>query len=95
MQRQLDFQLACEKLLETDKRLMYSGCLDGSGSIIAESIREAITNYEHLTVVVLPINARRNSLVLASVVGSDLISIVENSKKVFSPKSSIPLILEA
>lgn len=93
---QLDYQNVCDELLEVDKRLVYTSFLDSSGLIVAESIRGAITNYDHLTVVVLPLGSRKDSVVLASVVGSDLTSIVENMKKLFSSQlSSSPALLEA
>jgi len=88
-------QSTCDRLLDMDERLMYTGYLNSSGSTMAEAMRNSVSNYDRLTVMVLPLSSRRDSLVLASIVGSDLISIVENVKKFLHSGSSIPLFLKA
>jgi len=90
-----DAQSTCERLLDMDKRLMYSGYLDSTGSTLAEAMRDSVSNYDRLTVMVLPLDSKKHTLVLASVVGSDLISIVENAKKLLDSRSSVPLFLKA
>jgi len=85
-----DPQNVCEKLLNLDDHIMYSSLLNTSGSIVGEAMKQSISNYDRLTIMVLPISFSKNSVVLAAVVGSDVKAIVEKTKGVLtSPVSSI------
>jgi hypothetical protein len=76
-----DAQTTCDELLNLDGKIMYSGFLDESGSMVGEATKDSISSYDRLTVMVLPINSSKSSLVLAAVSGSDLTNIVERAKK--------------
>ena len=83
---EVDIQLACDRLLETDERIMYSSYLNGSGSIVGEAMKESITSYDELTIIVLPISPRKDSLVLAIMIGSDLAEIVTKTKTILASR---------
>ena len=75
-----DPQSTCESLLDLDAKIMYSSYLDVSGSILGEAIKNSIVVHNRLTVMVLPVSPGKESIVLATEIGSDLTRIVEKTK---------------
>ena len=82
--RELDPQSVCEKLLDLEPEVLYSSYLNSTGSRIAEATRSSITNFERLTITVLPLHPGKESLVLATPTDSDLHEIVARAKMILS-----------
>ncbi len=80
--RELDVQSICETLLDLEPEVLYSSYLNASGSRVGEATKSSITNFERLTVMVLPINPSKESLVLAIPINSDLNGILARVKQV-------------
>jgi len=74
-----DPQTVCEKLLDVDESIMYSSVLNASGSIAGEAMKQSICNHSNLTIMLLPLPFSNKSVVLATVIGSDIAAIVEKT----------------
>jgi len=72
----------CERILALEPEVLYSSYLSASGSRVAEATRNSITNFEKLTVMVLPLHPNKESLVLATPTRSDLNGIVARAKRI-------------
>jgi len=78
--READPQSICDKLLTLDSEILYSSYLDSEGRRLGEAVKRLIGLYDELTVMVLPLHPGKDSLVLASPIGSDLTDITAKAK---------------
>jgi hypothetical protein len=92
MEKEVDAQSMCERLLEMDHRVMYSSFLDARGSIIGEATRNTISNCNFLTIMYVPIGPGKDSLVLATLVGSELSPILQKARRILAPYSMAQII---
>jgi len=91
---EVDVQLACDRLLEIDECVMYSGYLNSTGCLVAEATKLSISNHDKLTIMVLPISTRNDSLVLATLIGSNITEIVGKAKKLLASRAArLPMIV--
>ena len=90
----IDAQSACEQILNLDDHILYSGFLNTQGSVIGEAIKDSISAYDRLSVMVLPAHPRNSSLILATISSSNLSAIVEKTKGFLGSRSSITLFVK-
>jgi hypothetical protein len=74
-------QLLCERLLTLDSKILYSSYVNSSDSRVGEAIRSQIGLQEKLTIMVLPVNKGKDSLILAAPIRSNLTEIVAKAKR--------------
>ncbi|MFI5422089.1 MAG: hypothetical protein ACHQ1H_14080 [Nitrososphaerales archaeon] len=74
-------QLLCERLLALDSKILYSSYVNSSDSRVGEAIRSQIGLQVKLTIMVLPVNRGKDSLILAAPIRSDLTEIVAKAKR--------------
>ncbi len=87
-----DAQSMCERLLNLDDTIMYSGYLNASGSMVGEATKNSISAHERLTIMVLPIHPSNSSVVIATAIGSNITAVVEKTKAVLASRSPTPLL---
>ncbi len=80
----MNAQLLCDGLLTLDSDILYSSYVDSSDCRIGEAMRRQIGLEEKLTILVLPVNRGKDSLILAAPIRSDLTEVVAKAKNAFS-----------
>jgi hypothetical protein len=78
--RKVNPQSTCESILDLDHEIVYSSYVDVSGSIVGEATKVSIASYNRLAIMVIPIPSG-DSLILATVVGSNIAKIVEKARR--------------
>jgi len=79
--RKLDAQSTCERLLNLQPDIVYASYLNATGSRVGEAIKNSIVDFKRLTVIVLPLHRGKETLVLATRIGSDLNEIVATANR--------------
>jgi hypothetical protein len=77
---EINGQEVCELVLAADTRIKYSSYISADGTRLGESLNKTLGQNERLTIMVLPLHASCDVMILAAPPGSDIEDIIQKAK---------------
>ncbi|MFI5421986.1 MAG: hypothetical protein ACHQ1H_13560 [Nitrososphaerales archaeon] len=77
---EINGQAVCERVLAADTRIKYSSYISADGTRLGEALNKKLGRQDRLTIMVLPLHASCDVMVLAAPSGSDIEDIIKKAK---------------